>query len=83
MKIDNYSVRWRHFIEEGRTICVLEENEDKIGLGAAHLAECDQYNRSVGRKISLARALRDADIDKNDRTVIWDTLRTRGVKLNN
>ena len=40
-----------------------------VALGHAHQSPKDQYVRSVGRKISLTRAIKD--FDKRERTKIW------------
>ena len=35
----------------------------------------DEYNKDLGRKLSLTRALKHAGISKENRAKIWDTYR--------
>lgn len=75
---------WRHFrndIEErldGVTQCVIREyvegEKDPYNV-ISSVAECvkpDNYNKSIGRKISLTRTLKEFDITKEEKTKIWD-----------
>ncbi len=56
------------------TICEilpLAEDGDVKGSGIATVGEKDKFNYSVGRKISLERALIAAEIARSDRFDIW------------
>ncbi len=83
MKIGNYNISWKHLVKEGRTICSIYKDEKLIAAGIAHLSEKDQYNRAVGRKVSLTRGLKDAGMPRHERTFIWDTLRSKGINFRN
>ena len=56
---------------KGVTTCVITQAKiGKIYLGYSYCSESDQFDRSKGRKIALARAL--SDFDKETRKVIWE-----------
>ena len=40
-------------------------------FGVANLNPDDQFNRSIGRKVSLARAVKKLIPDRDDRGIIW------------
>ena len=53
----------------GRTECIITENEESIRDGSAFCGLNDRFDKAVGRKVALARALEGAD--KEFRTLIW------------
>lgn len=70
-----FKIDFKHFNEEGSisryTVATLY-NEDKE-IVRREVAACspeDTFNRSIGRKVSMARLLRT--FSKEDRTAIWD-----------
>ena len=78
------AIRWRHAQTEGPRVARRTECEVTIVFTASRtwnlsvlydgVAECsarDQFSRKVGRKLSLARALKKAPLDKADRLAIW------------
>lgn len=69
-------------VKEGRTLCSVYRNDKLLEVGTAHLSEQDQYDRRIGRKVSLTRALR-SKVNKADRTMIWAGLRQKGVGIKN
>ena len=78
MKASNLRIQWTHLKEgsEGcykATICkVIDEKEAVIGFGKSNRnVKHDNWDRNVGRKISLTRALSDANLSKETRTDIW------------
>ena len=81
MKAGDYWVKWFHNVKEGATVCTLDKDENVAGTGLAELSVNDQYDRSIGRKVSLTRALTNADISRKERTEIWHTLMAKGVKF--
>ena len=56
------------------TVCILDqmkdgESLDKIHKGTAYCSLKDRYNKEVGRKVSLTRALQQWD--RKERAKIW------------
>lgn len=45
------------------------------GLSFAVCAHGDHFNKEKGRKLSLARALKNANLPKEERRVIWELYR--------
>ena len=48
-------------------------DEVSFGIGVAYCSEEDNFERAVGRKLALTRALRDSDFTKEERAMIWET----------
>lgn len=85
LKFDNYQVYFKHYEDEvgfstsprgdqipfyGRTICIIEENGEAIRDGEAFCGVNEsKFNKVVGRKLALSRALEGAD--KEFRTKVW------------
>lgn len=70
MTTDKYKIKW--YYNQNMTACVL------TSIGGTYLdsarAECginDHFCKDTGRKISLARVMKDAKLSKEERTVIW------------
>ena len=76
MKTEKRKIRWR-YVKINLTFCYIcnKDCDDPEGLGYAKCSISDKFNRDIGRKISLARALKSADIDKEERTEIWNAYR--------
>lgn len=56
------------------TICAIMFDGATFGLGCAKTSPEDNFNRNTGRKIALARALKDGfdgDEHKAFRTLVW------------
>lgn len=83
MKIGNFNISWKHMVEDGRTICSVYQDDKLLNAGIANLSENDQYDRRIGRKVSLTRALKGTALSKAERTVVWSGLRSQGVKIKN
>ena len=63
----------KYCFDKGVTRCyVQDESGLTLGLGEASCAPQDQFNKVIGRKLALSRALRDAGIPKAERTEIWE-----------
>ena len=62
-------------IRFGTMCCISTDNKIRypIIVGVSHLSPYDNFNRKVGRKISLQRAL-IARFGKEDRKQIWSQL---------
>jgi hypothetical protein len=43
-----------------------------VAEGEAYLHPWDNFDRSIGRKLALARALRNAGVPKRTRQLVWD-----------
>jgi len=54
----------------GRTMCIITENDEEISSGEAFCSQNDHYDKSIGRKVALTRALAQLD-DKEFSTVVW------------
>lgn len=81
--IDNVRVSFHHDIEQedgepvrGSTICLLEKKHndefEKIGWGEAICYPKDQFNKAIGRKVALTKALNGFFSDKEFRTRVWN-----------
>ena len=89
MKItDNIKIDCHHSVSDKTTSCVLtvtiEEGVLSYPKEFIAIAKCghgDQFSRKAGRKLSLMRVLKNADLNREARAFIWDALRTKGVKL--
>jgi len=86
MKItDSITLDFHHDVAEKKTSCVIEKNNQQF-IGVAKCAKGDMFSRSIGRKLSLKRVLAkeingQRALTRRERTVIWMTLRSRGVNL--
>jgi hypothetical protein len=74
MQAGNYSIKWFH-LEKKITSCqIWDGNVFKDG-GVAECAIHDNFCRETGRKLSLARAMKNANLPKEERKVIWEIYR--------
>jgi hypothetical protein len=81
MKItDKIKLDFRHNTEQKVTACILTNGEQEF-VGYARCSESDSFDRKIGRKLALVRVLKDCNLNREERTKIWQTLRERGVKL--
>lgn len=74
LKLGEYSFKVHHNLKANPQTTVVEmvDAEDKVfGVGVATVGSKDQYNRKLGRKIALTRALTNSKISKESRTEIW------------
>jgi hypothetical protein len=51
---------------------IFDERYILIGHGVSLCSSVDQFKKSTGRKISLTRALNDANFSREQRTEFWD-----------
>ena len=78
MKIsDNTYVRWEHK-EQKETTCVVEHNGATL-TGQGKVGHGDEFRKAIGRKVSLARAIKD--LTKDERRTIWNSLRNKGISF--
>jgi hypothetical protein len=61
MKVNQLRVLW-NYTEDQDTICrIVDEDETVLATAVAKLSVNDNFSRNIGRKISLARAMRVAN----------------------
>lgn len=74
IKNEEYTVRFNHVRSNNTfTECVVEISGVPYGKGMAILSEGDRFVKEKGRKLSLKRALKSAQVnDKQTRKAIWD-----------
>ena len=71
-----YTIRFRYDDEHRWTTAKIDE-----WLGWSDCSSKDVYNKKVGRKIALARAMESAGFSKEIRTKIWNSLKEKGLRL--
>lgn len=84
-----YRMWFQHFTKFGsvrRTECTIVEvtgPKEAVELVSddAFCADCDKYDKKVGRKLSLARALCRLTKDREMRRVAWMAYHTRGSNV--
>lgn len=71
---DEYEITFRHFSKTSHspgTSCFIQKGAF-IRIGETILHPKDNYNRNIGRKMSMARALKEGFFTKEQRTLFWD-----------
>lgn len=53
------------------TFCKIFMNGQPVSQGFAGLSHLDQYNKWTGKKVALAKALKDGPFSKADRKLFW------------
>ena len=86
LKINNLKVRWAHRLPsnniEGLSVCnVSNEKETILGSGTSTCSKEDNFCYDTGRKISLARALKQSNLSKKERNEIWEGYRNMTEEL--
>lgn len=74
MKVDDFNIWWKHDIDNKSTLCIISKEEEVLAEGRATAYATTSFNKVVGRKESLKKALYDSDWDstKEERTHIWE-----------
>ena len=72
MKLGSLQVSFVYLDET--TICTVA-NEKKIATGFAKRKPSDLFNKNEGRKYSLARALKNMLLSKEERIAVWNDYR--------
>jgi hypothetical protein len=67
--MDNHKNYYTLF--SGRTECIIEKDGEILAEGEAFCGLGDHFDKAVGRKISLTRALKEID-DKEFSAVVWN-----------
>jgi len=70
MKLGNVQVSFSHINNE-TTVCTVATMQ-RISTGIATKGPKDLFDKNVGRKLSLSRALKHMDLSKSQREKIWN-----------
>jgi len=73
MKLGNLQVSFTHINNE-TTVCTVA-TVGRISTGIATKGTNDLFDKNVGRKLSLSRALKHMKLTKDQRAKIWDDYR--------
>ena len=67
-------------LPHGGTICTINtaDDSDTLGTGVARLHHNDRFCYEKGRMASLSKAMKDANILKEERAAMWEDYRTKG-----
>ena len=86
MKVGIYTVSWWYNDKVARTrriiTCYIFADDKLVANGSCECSPSDTYNKDMGRKISLARALDERKnghnykFDKKARSEFWEKYRT-------
>lgn len=83
VKGETLFVGWNHKREgdEKGTSCIITKVEgEPIAVGKSLLAMGDTFDKKIGRKLSLTRAMKAAEFSREDRKNIWTAyLTTQGT----
>ena len=83
MKISqNLEVNFSHDVAHKFSSCTIV-NKDKEVTGLSRCSDSDLYNKTIGRRVSLTRAIAKSNLNKVERTAIWRFLADKGVKMYN
>lgn len=77
---EDIKIDWHHDVAKKTTSCTLTVGDQvRTAISMAHHG--DQFSRKTGRKLTLARVLKIADLPKAVRTEIWSVIWSKGVKI--
>jgi hypothetical protein len=77
---DVYNVTLWHDLEQHSTTCVITVEGDPVSVGFANAHPNDPFNKAVGRRLALARALESGNFSRDDRRAFWQAARSMGWK---
>ena len=60
---------------------ITREGKERAYKGVAYVHPNDAPERKIGRKIALARALRESGLPKDERRQVWMGLLERGMRV--
>jgi len=70
MKCGNLTIKWRY--AKPTTACFITNGNGSFIAGSrCDCSEKDHFCKDTGRKLSLLRALKEMDMPKEERKVIW------------
>ena len=88
IKEKEYKVKFDHrrgySVLKDSTRCTIDNivkkrYEYRVSYGKAYLHPKDNYDKNFGRKLSLARALKNGGFNTKERTLFWEAyFKTRG-----
>jgi len=58
-------------VKRRRTLCRIHDASGVLGSGLTKCSRNDQFVKSTGRKLALARAMQDARLDREARRLLW------------
>lgn len=74
MKAGNLQIKWRY--AEPMTACFITNGNGSFIAGSRCVcAKNDHFCRDTGRKLSLARAMKESNMPKEERRVVWEIYR--------
>lgn len=80
MKVNNLTIKWLYRHVPIVTYCDVYVGDAIIATGDARCNPSDHFCKESGRKLSLARALKQANIPKEERKKVWEIYRTMTKK---
>lgn len=66
----NFEIRKHKAVTDVTYCSILVNNVEFTGLAAC--ADGDTFNKEIGRKVALTRALKEAKLNKSTRTEVWN-----------
>ena len=74
MKLGSLNVSFSHVANEA-TVCTVA-NRDGLSTGMAKRSKKDHFDKKVGRKIALTKAMRGMTLSKAQKKRVWEDYRT-------
>jgi len=73
IKEKNYFINWKHLTDGNNkgTICSIILGDLVIAEGKTKLSLKDIFDKKIGRKLSLKRALKDGGFSREERKKVW------------
>ena len=75
MKLGNLQVSFSHINNE-TTVCTVATSK-RISTGIATKGTNDLFDKNIGRKLSLSRAIKHMDLIKDHRVEVWNDYKTQ------
>lgn len=70
--VEKIRVKFQHNVPAWTRCFLVAPNDEVIVEGFALCSSMDNFKRETGRKLSLARAMKNAGFDRETRIMIWD-----------
>jgi hypothetical protein len=79
VNIDNtdYWVSWEHYIPYQSTCQITKQGFVIVGIGNGICSPKDKFDKEIGRKVILARALSKSNFSKENRKQFWSAYLNR------
>jgi len=62
---------------ECEVVEIVGNHKRALSIGRASCSLHDQFNKEIGRRIALTRALKEAELEREDRKTVWTVYRGR------